>query len=228
MRALATRILTAAAAMAAGLALAACSGGGGSAPASAAGDMTLGQANAPVTVVEYASVTCGVCAAWNREVYPEFKRRYVDTGRVRYVFREFLTPPEPLAAQGFMLARCAGSDRYFGVIDALLRGQEEMARTGDTRGTLLRIAQSAGMNEQRFTTCLRDETALAAVNARQEAGIAAGITGTPTFLVNGRNIGSGNLPLSQFSAAINPLLGANAPAAPAAGAFAPSLSLIHI
>lgn len=214
-----TRRLFAALAVSAGVALAACGGGsGGSAPASAAGEMTMGQANAPVTVVEYASVTCGVCAAWNQQVFPEFKRRYIDTGRVRYVFREFLTPPEPLAAQGFMLARCAGPDRYFGVIDALFRGQQEMGRTGDTRGTLLRIAQSAGMSEQRFTTCLRDEAALVAVNERQEAGIAAGITGTPTFLVNGRNIGSGNLPLAQFSAAIDPLLGARAPAAAAPAA----------
>ncbi len=216
MRALNRRLFPAAAVIA-GLVLAGCGGsGGGSAPAAAEGEMTLGQANAPVTVIEYASVTCGVCAAWNSQTFPELKRRYIDTGRVRYVFREFLTPPEPLAAQGFMLARCAGRDRYFGVIDALFRGQQEMGRTGDTRGTLLRIAQSAGMNEQQFTACLRDEAALVAVNERQEAGVAAGITGTPTFLVNGRTIGSGNLPLAQFSAAIDPLLGARAPAPTAA------------
>lgn len=199
----------------AALALSACNGGGGGAPATAEGDMSIGRANAPVTVIEYASVTCGVCAAWNRDVFPEFKRRYVDTGRVRYVLREFLTPPEPTAAQGFMLARCAGSERYFGVVDAIFRGQEEMGRTGDTRGVLLRIAQTAGLNEERFRTCLRDEAALAAVNARQEAGIAAGITGTPTFIVNGRTVGTGGLPLEQLAAAIDPLLGANAPAAAA-------------
>lgn len=221
MRAVATRRLFLALGLAAGLTgLAACDrgGGGGAASAPAEGDMTMGRANAPVTVIEYASATCSHCANFNEEVFPAFKARYIDTGRVHYVFREFLTAPEPVAAQAFMVARCAGRDRYFAVIDAFFRGQPEMFRTQDWRGTLLRIAQSAGMSEQQFTACIRDEAALNAINDRQERAVREqGVTGTPTFFVNGRKIAEGEVTLAQLAAAIDPLLGANAPAPVASG-----------
>lgn len=186
------------------LVLSACNRGGG------AGDdapMTLGSADAPVTVVEYASVACGTCAAWDREVWPEFKRKYVDTGQVRFELREMLTGNSSVAAAGFLIARCAGRDKYFEVVHALYRGQEEMARTGDARGVLLRTAQSAGLNEQQFEACVADEDALVAVNERNEAAARAGIGGTPAFVINGKTLDAGALPpLTAFDAAIQPLL----------------------
>lgn len=190
---------------AAALALSACNSNGGSGAADAA--MTMGKADAPVTVVEYASVACGTCAAWDREVWPDFKRKYVDTGLVRYELREMLTGNPSVAAAGFLIARCAGPDKYFEVVHALYRGQEEMARTGDARGVLLRTAQSAGLNEQQFETCVADEDALVAVNERHEAAVRAGVGGTPAFLINGKTLDAGALPpLSAFDAVIQPLL----------------------
>lgn len=169
------------------LALAACGGANGGTVT--AEDMSLGNAEAPVTVVEYASTSCSHCATWNEEVFPAFKEKYIDTGRVHYVFREFLTPPVNLASGSFLLARCAGEDRYFSVIDSVFRAQPEMFRTGDIRGPLVRIAKSAGMTEQEFDQCLRDDEALQALNERVEKyAKAEDITGTPTFVVNGEKL----------------------------------------
>ena len=101
----------------AGVGLAACENGGGGA-SSVEGEMSMGSADAPVTVVEYASITCPHCAAWSENVGPAFKARYVDTGLVRFVFRELPTAPGPVAIAGFLTARCAGEDQYFPMIEA--------------------------------------------------------------------------------------------------------------
>ncbi len=171
---------------------------------------SLGNAKAAVTVVEYASAACSHCARWDAEVFPAFKKKYVDTGKVHYVYREFLTPPEPYAAGAFLLARCAGPDKYFGVVEAAYRGQQEMFANQDMRGPLLKAAQSAGMNEQQFTACTSDQKAILALNDRvQKAITVAKVTGTPTFEVNGARLGGpdgGEQPLDKLSAAIDPLL----------------------
>lgn len=187
-------------AAAAALSLAACDNGGATA---AEGDMSLGRADAPVTVVEYASVTCGACAAFNEQVFPAFKKKYVDTGQVRYVLREFLTPPAEVAAAGFLVARCAGEDRYFDVVDAIFRNQQAMFAGGgaNIRPTLLRIAQSAGLTEQQFNACVSDQAALEALNERVEAGVDAGINATPTFVINGRTL-EGAPTLANLDAAV--------------------------
>ena len=185
----------------AALGLAAC--GGSRSGAADSGDMVQGRADAPVTVIEYASVTCGHCATFNEQVYPEFKKRYVDTGQVRYVFREFLTPPTDVAAAGFLVARCAGPDKYFSVVDAIFRSQAEMfsGNGANVRPVLLRIAQTAGMTEQQFNACINDDAQLDALNKRVEAGLKAGITATPTFLINGKKL-EGAQTLQNLSAAI--------------------------
>ena len=167
----------------------------------ATGEMAMGKANAPVTVVEYASVTCSHCANFNEEVFPAFKAKYVDTGQVRYVFREFLTPPEQVAAAGFLVARCAGPNKYFSVVDSIFKSQQEMFRTQDWRGTLLRVAQSAGMTEQQFEACVSNQTELKAISERVDAGIKAGVTSTPTFLINGKKM-EGEQTLAALDAAI--------------------------
>jgi protein-disulfide isomerase len=168
------------------LGLSACGPSGG---AVTADDMSMGNANAPVTVVEYASVSCTHCATWNKEVFPAFKAKYVDTGKVRYVFREFITAPPQLAAAGFLLARCAGEDKYFGVLDQVFHAQDEIFRTGDIRTPLVAIAAQAGMNEQQLNACVGDEKELNALNARVDKWVStAKVTSTPTFDINGKRL----------------------------------------
>ncbi|RAK56739.1 DsbA family protein [Phenylobacterium deserti] len=193
------RLLVAAAAMVGGLALAGCSKGGAG---PAEGDMTLGSANAPVKFVEYASVSCSHCATFNNEVFPQFKAKYIDTGKVQYTLKEFLTPPENVAAAGFLTARCAGKDKYFNVVDAIFQNQNEMFQTGDVRGVLLRIAQSAGLTEQQFNACINDETAIKELDERVKRHIKDGITGTPTFMVNGKQVAVGEISMAQIDAAV--------------------------
>lgn len=181
------------------LGLAACGGGGG---AVTSDDMSLGKADAPVTVIEYASLACAHCGRWNKDVFPAFKAKYIDTGKVRYVFREFATPPQELAAAGALLARCAGKDRYFTVVDAVFHGQEEIFSTGDMRGVLQRIAATAGMNEDQFIACVSDEKALKAFNARWEKyAREARIEGTPTFFFNDDKYDKGEMTLAEIDAA---------------------------
>lgn len=189
------RKLAGAAALSVVLALAACSGKDA---APAEGDMALGAPEgAKVTVVEYASVTCSGCAAWNEEVWPQFKAKYVDTGKVRYVFREFPTPPADVAVAGFLVARCAGEDKYFHVIDQIMRSLPEMHSGTPPRDILLRTAREAGLSEAQFQTCVADPEAVAAMEQRIKAAQSAGVTGTPTFMVNGEVVDRSLDSLSQ-------------------------------
>ena len=110
-------------------------------------DMAMGSPKAKVTVIEYASVACPHCAAFNNDVFPAFKAKYIDTGKVRYIEREALTGDPTIAAAGFLTARCAGKDKYFQVVDAVYHSQGEMAQTGDPHAVLLQIARSAGMTD---------------------------------------------------------------------------------
>jgi protein-disulfide isomerase len=196
------RILLAVAGAAA-LALAGCHKGPAS---SAAGDMSLGPADSKVQVVEYASASCAHCARFNNTVFPAFKAKYIDSGKVHYTLREFLTPPEEVAAAGFLMARCAsGGDakKYFNVLDAIYKNQDEMFQTQDYRGVLLRIAQSAGMTEDQFNKCVSDPDAIKALNARVQHAIDVDqIHATPTFFVNGKKTGEGEMTMAQLDQAI--------------------------
>ena len=194
------RRLLLAAAIGASLTLTACNKGGAVASAE---DMSMGDPKAPVKMLEYASVTCTHCGRFNNEVFPAFKAKYIDTGKVHYTFKEFLTPPEPVAAAGFLIARCAGKDKYFDVVDALFRSQEEMYRSGDAKGTLLRVAQSVGMTEAQFSACVQDEKAAAALNARMEKAVSQDkISATPTFFINGKKVQEGEMTMEQLDAAV--------------------------
>lgn len=182
------------------LALAACKGGTGGGVST--DDMTMGDPKAKVTVVEYASLACSHCAKWNKEVWPAFKAKYVDTGKVHYVFREFITAPPQLAVAGTLMARCSGKDKYFTVIDAVFHGQDEIFRTGDIRGVLLPIAQSAGMDEDAFMKCVSDEKAINALTAKVEKyAKEAEIQGTPTFFFNDDKYDKGELSMAEIDAA---------------------------
>jgi len=174
------------AALAAMTSLAACSG---DAAKPAEGDMSLGAPEgAKVTVVEYASVTCSHCAEWQKDTWPAFKAKYVDTNKVRYTFREFPTAPVPIATAGFMIARCAGPDKYFNVIHTIMARQSQLFSGVPPHDFLLPIALENGLTEKQFEACITDPAAIAAMEARIKAGLDAGVNGTPTFLVNGEKV----------------------------------------
>jgi len=169
-------------------------------------EMTLGDPNAKVTVVEYASDTCSHCARFDAQVFPAFKAKYIDTGKVYYKFREFLTPPESVAAAGFLLARCAGKDKYFGVVEAIFRGQPQLFATGDAHGFLLRIAQSAGLTEAQFDACEQNQAALDALQQRVKTALDNHIDSTPSFFVDGVALPPGEISLTDLDKAIQPKL----------------------
>ena len=203
MRPLTRRLLTAVALTATlGVALAGCD----KKVTATADDMSLGNPKAKVTVVEYASVACPHCARWNSDVFPAFKAKYIDTGKINYIARESLTGEPRLAAAGFLVARCAGNDMYFQVVEALYRAQQRIFESGDVRGELQSIAQAAGMNEAQFNACVSDEKAIKALNDRIEStNKKDSITGTPTFIINGKKAGGddgGEQSLAQLDAAI--------------------------
>jgi len=149
-------------------------------------DMAIGDDKAPVTVIEYASMTCPHCAHFQETTFPELKKRYIDTGKVRYIFREF--PLDSLAAAAFMLARCAGKDdkdRYFALIDTLFRQQRQWA-VEKPIPPLLAIAKQAGFTEQTFNACLANQQMLEGIESiRQRAIKQFKVQSTPTFFING-------------------------------------------
>ena len=151
--------------------------------------MTLGSPKAKVTVIEYASVACPHCARFNNEVFPAFKAKYIDTGRVFYVFREFLTEPASLAAAAFLTARCAGKGRYFSVLDAFFHAQAEIYASGELKSHLLKIAGDVGMTPAQVDACLSDPKTQQALNDRVETYAKRdGVDSTPTFVVGGQRL----------------------------------------
>jgi protein-disulfide isomerase len=166
-------------------------------------DLSMGNPAAKVTMIEYASVACPHCARFNNEVFPAFKTKYIDTGKVHYIAREALTGDPAIAAAGFLTARCAGKDKYFQVVDAIYRGQAEIVSTGDPHTVLLNIARSAGMSDSQFDACIKDETALKALQDRWDRySKDDGITGTPTFVINGKVYDKGEMSLAELDAAV--------------------------
>jgi protein-disulfide isomerase len=169
-------------------------------------DMAIGPADAKVTITEYASMTCPHCAAFNADVFPKIKSEYIDTGKVRYIFREF--PLDIKAAAGSMLSRCiANGDatRYFAVTDLLFRSQSEWVMKNTTE-TLTRIGKQAGLSAPQVEACLKDQALLDKLVADQKyAGEVLKVDSTPTFFINGEKI-KGETSFEEFQNRINPLL----------------------
>jgi len=166
-------------------------------------DQILGKADAPVTVIEYASMTCGHCATFHTNTYPEFKKRYVDTGKVRYILREF--PLDPLAAGAFMLARCAGKDKYYPLVETLFQQQRNWVVQKPIE-PLFAIAKQAGFTQQTFDACLQDQKMLDAIEwVRARGADKFKVDSTPTFFINGK-IFKGALSIEDMAKAIDPLL----------------------
>ena len=168
-------------------------------------DMSLGSPTAKVTVVEYASLGCPVCAKWNNDNFAAFKAKYIDTGKVHYVLKEMPTGDESVAAAGFLLARCAGKDKYFQVIDAVFRQEADLLESGkgaEERDRLVKIAESNGLTDAQFDACVSDDKALMAWNKRvNDSAQAAHVDSTPTFVINGKTY-TGYQDLSELDKAI--------------------------
>jgi len=172
-------------------------------------EYVMGDPKAKVTLVEYASASCPHCARFDVMEFPGLKAKYIDTGKVRYIFREFLTPPEQLAAIGFLLARCAGEAKYWTVVDQFFHDQTEIYTTHQVEGVVMRIAKSVDLTEPQVEACIDSKPALDALNDRMQTALNAKINSTPTFLINGVEFHEppGKEPdLAGLSAALDPLL----------------------
>jgi protein-disulfide isomerase len=169
-------------------------------------DMVMGAEKAPVTVIEYASMTCPHCAHFQETTFPELKKRYIDTGKVRYIFREF--PLDSLAAAAFMLARCAGETdktKYFAMIDTMFAQQRTWA-VEKPLAPLLAIAKQAGFTQQSFDACLTNQKVLDGIESiRQRAVTQYKVESTPTFFINGAKL-PGALSIEDMAKAIDPYL----------------------
>jgi protein-disulfide isomerase len=169
-------------------------------------DMALGPADAPVTITEFASMTCPHCAAFNADVFPKIKSEYIDTGKIRYVFREF--PLDIKAAAGSMLARCIAKDdagKYFAVIDLLFKQQNDWVMKNTTE-TLTRIGKQAGLSQQGVEDCLKDQALLDKIAADQKyATDVLKVNSTPTFFINGEVI-KGEASFDEFDKKIKSML----------------------
>ncbi len=163
-------------------------------------DIAQGAASAPVTVIEYASMTCTHCAAFHEATWPALKSKYVDTGRVKFILREFAL--DPLATAAFMLARCAGPDKRNLIVDALFAQQKSWAFVQSPSEPLFKVVKPFGFSQVDFETCLSKEDLYRQVNqSRERAEKAFGVSSTPTFFVNGRKL-AGALTIAEFDAAI--------------------------
>jgi protein-disulfide isomerase len=169
-------------------------------------DIWLGNEKAPVTIIEYASMTCSHCAAFHKNTYPAFKAKYIDTGKVRYTLREF--PLDPLAAAAFMLARCTpgGTEKRAGLIDVLFDQQRTWAFTDKPLQALTEITRQAGFSQETFESCLKNQELYDGVTkTRDLASQKFGVTSTPTFFINGRKQ-TGDISIEALDKLLEPLL----------------------
>ena len=211
----------------AALALTACGGGETSSTPSAsngtaiqadiseferADDYGIGSETANIVVVEYASVVCGHCANWHSTVYPDFKKKYVDTGKVRYVFRSFPTAPAELADAGHMIAMCAGEDNYFKNIKLQFDRQKQIfdsAGKGKAREAYVSLAKASGLSEDGFIECIQNKEIREKYDATVQSGYDLGVAGTPSFFINGEK--HKVYDLESIEAVILPMLGEPVP-----------------
>jgi len=148
------------------------------------GDHVLGDPNAPITVIEYASLTCSHCAHFHTQILPEIKKKWIDTGKVKLVYRDF--PLDQIAAKAAQIAECAGNDKYFGVVDIIFRGQPQWATAADPLAELAKPLRIAGMGENEIKACLANDAMSNAVIKDYQGGEAMGVNSTPTLFINGQ------------------------------------------
>jgi len=155
-------------------------------------------------VIEYASLTCPHCAAFEAEILPRLQSAYIDSGKLRLVFRDF--PLDPVALRAAMLAHCAGKERYFGFLQVLFQNQADWRDAQDPEAALAAIAKLGGIGKEEFGRCMADETlAKRVVQSRHDAEKSLTIESTPTFFINGKKV-SGAQPFEAFEEIIKPML----------------------
>jgi protein-disulfide isomerase len=165
---------------------------------------SVGKADAPVTIVEYMSMTCPHCARFSNNVFEDIKKKYIDTGKVRFILREF--PLDNLAAAAIMLARCAPQEQYFPFVEMLFKQQITWATADDKSAALLQMSKLAGFTQESFQACLTNQKLLDDVTAVKNRAVTEfGVNGTPTFFIDGKRY-SGEMSVEQMSALIDPLL----------------------
>ena len=164
----------------------------------AKGDMAIGAKDAPVTIIEYASMTCPHCANFHMGPFKELKAKYIDTGKVRLIFREF--PLDALALQAAMLARCAGEKHFFGMLDVLFKSQSKWAKASNPQQALAKIGRLGGFTEARFTACMKDQDLGDMIlNSRLQGVKEFEVNSTPSFIVNGV-VTAGNMTIAKWHA----------------------------
>lgn len=170
-------------------------------------DMVIGNPDAKVTIIEYASLTCPHCAAFHANTLPVLKERYIDTGKAKLAFRDF--PLDGLALRAAMVSHCAGGERYFGMLGTLFARQMQWATAQDPLLAIAGIARQAGMSEESFKACIADKAVEKTVlDSALEADKTLGVNSTPTIFINGQKF-AGALTIEQMAQVIDPLVGAN-------------------
>ena len=164
-------------------------------------EMSIGKEDAPVTIIEYMSMTCPHCAAFHNQTFEAIKEKYVDTGKVRFILREF--PLDNKAVAAIMLARCAPEGQYFPLVSALFKSQMTWATAQDARAALLQMSKLAGFTQESFEACLTNQKLLDDVlKVRETGGKEFSVQSTPTFFINGQRY-SGGMSVEEMSAIID-------------------------
>lgn len=169
-------------------------------PAQAAAEPAMGSPTAPVTLVKYGSLTCGHCVRFHRDVIPALQQKYIDTGRVRYIFRDY--PTGAKATRGAVAARCVSSEAYYSTLHSLFLSVGQWSRASDVDAALEQEVAELGLSTAEFRECLKDPASEAAVvQSRRQGAHEFGVLGTPTFLINGQIV-RGTRTLEQMEALI--------------------------
>jgi protein-disulfide isomerase len=165
-------------------------------PQARADDRILGKTDAPITIFEFASLTCPHCADFEANTLPQLKTEWIDTGKARLIYRDF--PLDPMAVKAATLARCAPPEQFYGFVDVLFRGQPNWANQQRIDDALGKLAKLAGMGDDKFTACMKDDNLQKQVLAeRLEAEQQFNVESTPTFFINGAKV-TGALPYAEF------------------------------
>lgn len=165
-------------------------------------DQILGRADAPVTIIEYASPTCSHCATFHKTVLPRLKTEWLDTGRARLIYRDYPTGPHALSVGAAMIPHCAGSERYFGLLGLIMEQQERWMGSDNPLADLKKLAKLAGLGEDKVDACLRRADLAGEIDARaRDAYERLGIDGTPAFVINGKVL-SGARPFEELDSAL--------------------------
>ena len=163
----------------------------GKIPLSSDTDIVLGSDDAPLTLIEYASITCGACGQFNNNVLSDIKEKFVETGQLKIITREVLRPPGVVDSAGFAVARCAGDDKYYDVLDDIYQNQIGLfsaIQAGGTNQFLAVVAGRHGLDQSAYEACINDQDLRQTLGEISTAGAEGGVRATPTLFLNGREL----------------------------------------